>query len=539
MNKVQHLGEDKILKRFKNMNFTPEEEQEVAEYFPQYILYRRNGKETDGYCTGCKQYLELEKYCRKPKHGDTWKCPKCGADITFYAGGKVPASRHKVRLNFVLFRAIDGELYMRALSVYQRFTKGEFDEWNGISDYDTGYTTYENCVYWCGEGATAEWKSSYWGGYLRLKECHEPHFRGVFNGDNNYIVIGLDRIEDTCLRYSGYEKFIEICDEMPYYNSPFVVFLCMSAKYPILEKLMKSGFEYIVRDKILHGGIRLNYRGDTPQKILRLNTAEVKALKGCNAAEYNDYLYFRKNIRVSGNFERRFAMFEKYAMIAPSIVEIAGRTGLSHEKVMNYIERQTKGKKQKNYQFVNDWRDYIKQCEDLQYDLTDESISKPADFQKMHERLSKLHKVRQDEIMRKQFQMTAEMRREFEYVGKKYIVIQPQSIDEIVAEGKALCHCVGGYADRHARGELSIMFLRMKSKPKKPYYTIEVSKDGKIVQCRGYRNNYNSAKPESIVTFEVEYQKHLDKVMAERKKRERRKKPIIKTKTADQFRIGA
>lgn len=538
MNKVQHLDENMILKRFKNISFTPEEEQEVASYFPQYILYRRNGKEIDGYCTGCKQYLQLERYCRKPKHGDTWKCPNCGAEITFYAGGRVPASRHRVRLNFVLFRAIDGELYMRALSVYQSFTKNAFDWWNGISEYDTDYTSNENCVYWCGEGAAVEWKSSYWGGYLRLKECHEPYFGGSFyNIDNSYIVIGLDEIKATCLKYSDFEKFIELCGETTYDSTPLVVFLCMSAQHPQLEKLMKSGFEYIVRDKILHGGGRLNYHGDTPQKVLRLNTAEVKALKGCNAAEYNDYLYFRKNIRVSGNFERRLAMFDKYAMIAPSIVEIADRTGLSHEKVMNYIERQTKGKKQKNYQFVNDWKDYLDQCADLEYDLTDEGISKPADFPKMHERLSKLHKVRQDEIMREQFLKLAEMRREFEYAGERYIVIQPQSIDEIVAEGKALCHCVGGYADRHARGDLSIMFLRMKNKPQKPYYTIEVSKDGKIVQCRGYKNNYNSAKPERIKQFEAEYQKHLDKVMVERKKRERRKKPIIKKQ--EKLRIGA
>lgn len=527
-----------ILKRFKNINFTLEEEQEVASYFQQYILYRRNGKKIDGYCTGCKQYLELERYCRKPVHGDKWKCPNCDANITFYSGGKVPASRHRERLNFMLFRAIDGELYMRALSVYQSFTKNTFDEWNGISDYDTDYTARENCVYWCGEGAAVEWKSyDYWGGYLRLKECHEPHFGGEFCTDNSYIVIGLDQIKDTCLKYNDYEKFIEICGETSYDSCPLIVFLCMSTRYPMLEKLMKSGFEYIVRDKILHGGVRLNYRGDTPQKVLRLNTAEVKALKGCNAAEYNDYLYFRKNIRVSGSFERKFAMFEQYAMIAPSVVEIANITGLSHEKVINYIERQTKGKKQKNYQFVNDWRDYLKQCTDLEYDLTDESISKPADFPKMHERLSKLHKVRQDEIMREQFLKLAEMRREFEYVGEKYIVIQPESIDEIVAEGKALCHCVGGYAERHARGELSIMFLRKKDKPQKPYYTIEVSKDGKIVQCRGYRNNYNNPKPESIKRFEEEYQKRLDKVMTERKKRERRKKPIIKKQ--EKLKIGA
>ena len=43
---------------------------------------------------------------------------------------------------------------------------------------------------------------------------------------------------------------------------------------------------------------------------------------------------------------------------------------------------------------------------------------------------------------------------------------------EIEDEGRILSHCVGGYAERHAMGKLSIMFLRKVSEPDKPYYTV-------------------------------------------------------------------
>lgn len=523
------MDEKKILKNFENIRFTADEEQEIASAFPQYILYRREKKRVDGYCTGCKQYLELERYCKPVKHGLQWQCPNCGAKITFLAGGKVPAATHRISKNFLLLRAIDGDLYMRSVKVYQFFEHGSFDEWNGISDYDTIYEPYGHSNYWCGKDGAVQW-NRYGAGWLKLKTCNEPYFAEFFDGTRDYRVIGLEQIGKSDLKYCGYEKFIELCGDTAS-DCPLVKFLCMSAKYPSLEKLMKSGFEYIVKDKLLGGRVRLNYCGETPQKILRLNTAEIKALQGISASEYNDYLYFRKNIHVSGRFAKRLKWFEQFGMIANDIVETAERTGLSHEKVMNYINRQTNGNKAKNYLFMRDWKDHLCQCEDLGYDITDEAICKPADFYKMHERLSMEVKARKDKITWDNFMKNYEQRRELEFFGEEFIVIQPHFLDEIIKEGEKLRHCVGGYANRHARGELTIMFLREKSKPDKPFYTIEVSNKLKIVQCRGYRNNNaDNSKPKAIEDFEKVYQEYLDSIVRSRAKKERTKNDRIGNK---------
>ena len=68
------------------------------------------------------------------------------------------------------------------------------------------------------------------------------------------------------------------------------------------------------------------------------------------------------------------------------------------------------------------------------------------------------------------------------------MIVQPKSIEEIAAEGAALNHCVGGYAERHALGKLHILFIRTADKPDVPYYTMEVSTAGEIVQVRGSHN---------------------------------------------------
>lgn len=95
-------------------------------------------------------------------------------------------------------------------------------------------------------------------------------------------------------------------------------------------------------------------------------------------------------------------------------------------------------------------------------------------------------------------------------------------MQEIEDEGRILPHCVGGYAERHAMGKLSIMFLRKASEPDIPYYTVEVSRYGGIVQCRGYKNNVadngGENKPQEIKDFEQKYQRYLDVIFAEERK---------------------
>lgn len=66
---------------------------------------------------------------------------------------------------------------------------------------------------------------------------------------------------------------------------------------------------------------------------------------------------------------------------------------------------------------------------------------------------------------------------------------------------------------------MTILFLRKLSDPGTPYYTMEVSNDLEIVQCRGYKNNLaKNPKPEEISIFEERYQKYLDSIKEKRKK---------------------
>ena len=70
-----------------------------------------------------------------------------------------------------------------------------------------------------------------------------------------------------------------------------------------------------------------------------------------------------------------------------------------------------------------------------------------------------------------------------------FTFIVPKTAKELIDEGKALKHCVGGggYINDHADGKTTIVFVRLKNKMEQPFYTIEY-KNRSIKQLRGFRN---------------------------------------------------
>lgn len=102
-----------------------------------------------------------------------------------------------------------------------------------------------------------------------------------------------------------------------------------------------------------------------------------------------------------------------------------------------------------------------------------------------------------------------------EFALEDLMIIQPKRIEDIAAEGAALNHCVGGYAERHAAGKLHILFIRTADKPDVPYYTMEVSAAGEIVQVRGA---HNRAPGKAVSRLVEAYRAYLAKIFKKERK---------------------
>lgn len=101
-----------------------------------------------------------------------------------------------------------------------------------------------------------------------------------------------------------------------------------------------------------------------------------------------------------------------------------------------------------------------------------------------------------------------EFRKTLEFEDKDYLIRLPVDKNEIVKEGMELHHCVGSYTERHETGDATIMLLRKKSEPDKPFYTIEVGIEVltdtisklRIHQIHGFGNRWLGNDPEAIPT---------------------------------------
>ena len=94
---------------------------------------------------------------------------------------------------------------------------------------------------------------------------------------------------------------------------------------------------------------------------------------------------------------------------------------------------------------------------------------------------------------------------EFKVNGVEYIVLAPETMEELFQEGSYLHHCVASYAELIANKETAVMLLRKKEEQGIPWITLEV-KNGKVIQACG---NYNEDVMVSAADIIKEYERRI------------------------------
>lgn len=171
------------------------------------------------------------------------------------------------------------------------------------------------------------------------------------------------------------------------------------------------------------------------------------------------------------------------------------------EKALSYLETQEDD--------CGIYLDYLRECKRLGYDMKNKKVLFPADLQAAHEETSEKVKIQADSKKKVAFkESTDKIYGRPAYREEKLLIRAAQSPEELSKESAALHHCVRTYVDRVARGECVILFIRKTESPDKPYFTLELSPDGKIIQCRG---DHNCAYPEDVKEFLERWKKWMKK----------------------------
>ncbi|HHJ5066869.1 TPA: PcfJ domain-containing protein [Enterococcus hirae] len=131
--------------------------------------------------------------------------------------------------------------------------------------------------------------------------------------------------------------------------------------------------------------------------------------------------------------------------------------------------------------------DYISILKLLDTPLTNSLVLMPRNLQEKHDEAVNTFNQLKIELEEKAYEKRLEKIRKLEQEIDEYAFLVPKKLEEIVEEGKNLNHCVGGYVERHKKGETTIIFMRKKEAQNQSLYTIEY-KNKHIVQIQGYRN---------------------------------------------------
>lgn len=206
---------------------------------------------------------------------------------------------------------------------------------------------------------------------------------------------------------------------------------------------------------------------------------------------------------------------------------------LSTTQLMNYIRRQQKEQYPgfTEEAVLEQYNDYLSMCKACKKNMKDELTYRPRELKRRHDEIvinkqqmdilkemmaSQAEREQYAQEMREKYptaeQTLHEIKERYEYENEEYKIIVPESLVDIVKEGRALHHCAGSserYFDRIETRETYICFLRRKEQEGVPFYTIEVEPSGTIRQHRSYMDEEPGI--EQIRDFLKEWQRVLKK----------------------------
>lgn len=352
--------------------------------------------------------------------------------------------------------------------------------------------------------AERDWRYAYanWRGYREIDTTHlksgwkcPEGFPYCAKWGKSYDMICTDELDKSPWRYCNQHHYLDTA------NGYAMRFLALCTGYPMqVEMLLKAGLTEIVDDMVVKG--KLN------AKVLNWNQSNVLQSFGVPKDVLQDWLISGGNLKLltawkALNKEKIHAELQDlnvlYAMRPQQFEKTAEnmkRHGVSGKKMLNYLQKEYEAS-EKRYNVQELWNDYIYAAERIGYDMKNPVFLLPRDLSKAHDKATGAYAALKKDIKNAEYRENRlqKLTKKYTFWSDRWLIRPPATAEEIVNEGKALKHCVGGYADRHIKGWVTILFLRDRQKPGRPLVTIEMDKN-RIVQIHGW-DDERTACPEN------------------------------------------
>lgn len=132
--------------------------------------------------------------------------------------------------------------------------------------------------------------------------------------------------------------------------------------------------------------------------------------------------------------------------------------------------------------------DYWKDAKRAQFDIENPVVMFPKNVKQAQTRAVAAIKYAEQEKYKAKFAAQAKKLAPLAWESGGLLITPAQNEGQLIAEGKILGHCVGGYAHAHCGGN-SIFFVRHTDAPDLPFFTLQLdTKTGRVMQNRGKGN---------------------------------------------------
>lgn len=499
------------------------EENMARKFFTQYVFFRTVEPATRRcVCTSCMEGFFVHKETSpdffRVRHKGSCECPSCGARATLMAVGKFSSFNSLDERQRAVQLSVHGDwLLVQAGYVIRRFHPEDLGGDIEFEPFKRYAFAPGRRVMW--SARTYSWFGRYWhaeGPFVPEQRIQDPFQTLPYEREASYVLLGAERIAASSMRYCQYgewfdDEFGGLLGDLDWEDEPFRVarlirYLAEYTRRPQMELLVKLGFYKVVSDLILrrkpHGDI-LDWNASNPADFFRLSRGDFRTLRQEGMDGYEDLKRFRRLQKAGLVKDLREFIREKRRMEKnfDQVCKCAALANVSLERAVNYALSFGQ-----NYAvMVQIWLDYLEAAARLKYDLARDDVRLPRDLPERHDHaVAAAATVTNEQAMKRYAARFARLTAQFAFELDGLAVRVPRCAEEIVQEGKLLRHCVGGYADRHMDGRVTILFLRKLDAPSVPYVTIEMTTENnckqlQIRQIHGYRNERDGAPPPEAV----------------------------------------
>lgn len=474
-----------------------------------YLFYQyKKGGAKVGYCSHCGKNVPIEE----PKYNKRSTCCHCGHPVVFKSIGKFGNICTEWFPVYLIQRCKDG-VVLRQFDACTKYRSENYREpeifthevRRVIYDKNSNDRKYYKGMFkqreyrWIA-GRPDEYSYSY---YLAERGKVYPR-----------TMPDLDKRE---LSRTGLWQMIKNSDKI----DPRCYMVGLK-RTPVLEKIVKAGL-YRMAVEIFQKGKQLecNVNQSSLKKILGLDQQRLKRLRNHNGGmAFLEWLQAekQKNIALS---DELINWFIQYECKPEDFVFIEDR--MSYLQIKNYLLRQKKAVNDNIKQIITTWEDYLSMAETLKLDTNDAIVYRASKLYQRHgeavEQIELKNLVLTAEELEKEYkninEIMPKLQDKYSYQDDSYRIVVPNSILDILNEGRILHHCIDKkreYFERINTQETYILFLRRTSNPEQAYYTLEVEPGGVIRQKRTEydRQNADIKNAENFLRkWQVEIQKKM------------------------------